>query len=248
MNINIITPHYSGSCGGIRVLHYLGYLGHTLGHRVKMSCNYINPQWGNYSRDSDKYNLRVLPEIYPVTFKDGINTVRWALYFPGALENGPTKYPDYEYVVSYHDNYKEACQKATNQKVVKTFFLPYLDMIGINDELPREHKGVVWYGKAPNITPSEIIGYPVITREWPTPRFELIHLLKSTFTLYSFDAHTAMNSEALMCGCNVMLWNGNEFKPYYQKNPYEAIMDMSKDLITVDKFINSIRIHFNINQ
>ena len=246
MNINIIAPNYWNECGGIRVLHYLGYLCHTLGHRVNMNCHVLNQQWGNYSKESSRYDLRILPEVYPVTFKDGINTVRWVLYFPEKLGNGPSNYPDYEYVVSYHDDYLEAAKKATNQKIVETFFLPYLDMIGINDDIERVNNGVVWYGKGPNITPHEIDGLPIITREWPTPRFKLIHLLKSTKTLYSFDYHTAVNSEALICGCDVMIWNGNKFEPYYQKNPDEAIMNMSNDILLVDKFINNTKIHFNI--
>lgn len=246
MNILIQSPSYVQASGGIRVLHYLGYLCHTLGHRVKMACDILNPQWGNYSRDSNKYDLRILPEIYPVTFKDGINTVRWVLYFPGKLCGGPTNYPDYEYVVSYCDAYLEACKEAANKKTVKTFFLPYLDMIGINDDLPRENLGVVWYGKGPMITPPEISGYPIITRSWPSPRFKLIHLLKSTLTLYSFDAHTAINEEALICGCDVMLWDGKEFKHYCEKNPERAIMNMSEDIILVSKFLELLQKHFGI--
>ena len=213
-----------------------------------MECSGLNEQWGNYSRESLKYDLRILPEIYPVTFKDGINTVRWVLYFPGKICGGPLKYPDHEFVVSYCDAYVESAKIAANKKSVPTFFLPYLDMIGIDDEIPKEYLGVVWYGKGPNILPEEIIGYPVITRAWPTPRFKLIHLLKSTQILYSFDPHTAINLESLMCGCEVMLWNGQEFKPYCEKNPEQAIMNMSNDILLVSKFMEKIQIHFGIKE
>lgn len=248
MNIQIQSPSYENGSGGIRVLHYLGYLAHILGHRVKMTCQNLNPQWGNYSRESDKYDIRILPEIYPQSFKDGIHTVRWVLYFPAKICNGPSTYPEHEYVVSYCDAYVEAAKIAANKKDVPVFFLPYLDMAGINDDIPRENSGVVWYGKGPYLLPKEVLGLPVITREWPTPRFKLIHLLKSTKTLYSFDAHTAINLEALLCGCNVMLWDGKEFIPYFENRPDQATMNMSDDIILVSKFIERIQSHFIIKE
>lgn len=246
MNILIQSPSYVAGSGGIRVLHYLGYLCHTLGHRVKMTCETLNPLWGNYSRESDKYYIRIIPEIYPVTFQDGIHTVRWVLYFPGKLCNGPTHYPDHEYVVAYHRAYVDATQKATNQKSVKVFFLPYMDMCGMNDDIPRENIGAVWHGKGPIIEPPEIKGLPIITRTWPSPRFKLIQFLKSTMTIYSFDKFTALNAEALLCGCNVMVWDGEKFEPYYQKDADEGIMEISTDLISANKFLDSIKTHFSI--
>ena len=248
MNIQIQSPSYENGSGGIRVLHYLGYLCYILGHKVHMTCENLNPQWGAYSRPNDKYDIRILPEIYPPSFQDGVNTVRWALYFPGRLCNGPTHYPDHEYVVSYHRAYLEAVQKATNQKDVKIFFLPYLDMIGVEDDIPRENIGAVWHGKGPIIKPPEITGIPIITRSWPSPRYRLIQFLKSTMTIYSFDKFTALNAEALLCGCNVMLWDGEKFEPYYQKDPDEGIMEISTDLLRVNKFIDSIKTHFDIKE
>lgn len=240
MNILIVSPNYEPASGGIRVLHYLGYLCHLLGHRVKMSCKTINPEWLDYSQEIDQFHFRIIPEIYPATVKSTIPTVRWVLYYPGHLCGGPKTYPDHEFVVAYHEAYQLSCTNAANGRSVPIFFLPYLDMTGSDIDYPRRYLGAVWYGKGELIKPKEIAGFPIITRTWPSPRAKLIELLKSSMTFYSFDPYTSMIYEALICGCDVKIWNGNEFEPCLKKNPNEATMNIEHDLGLVENFLESI--------
>lgn len=247
MNILIQSPSYAPASGGIRVLHYFGYLAFLAGHNVKMQCHVLNPEWGHYSNDTLKrFDLKILPEIYPATFDDGVNVIRWVLYFPGKILNGPTKYPKHEMVVAYDKLYLDEATKAADGRKVSVFHLPYINMTGIDDELPRENIATVWYGKGPMINIPELNGYPVITRSWPSPRYKLIHFMKSTITLYSFDRYSVLLNEAVMCGCNVMVWDGEKFIPYIEKNPEREIMDITRDLISVSEFIDSSKKYFGI--
>lgn len=247
MNVLIQTPSYQPASGGIRVLHYLGYLLHLAGHKVKMNCPVLNSEWGHYSINSPKsFDVRIIPEIYPPTFPNDINTVRWVLYFPGKLCGGPLVYPDHEMVVSYDTEYHQASIDAARGRHVPIYYLPYIDMPGIDDEMPRENIGAVWYGKGPLARPKEIQSLPIITRAWPSPRKSLIWFLKSTMTIYSFDPHTAINEEALMCGCSVLLWDGEKFNPYRSENPKRAIMNIPRDLISACDFLETVKRYFDI--
>jgi hypothetical protein len=250
MNILIYAPSYHQGSGGTRVLHYLGYLLTLAGHNVKMTCLTLNKEWPNYSIQSlTNFDLRILSEVYPSTLPKEINTVRWVLYFPGKLSsNSPLVYPLHEMVVAYDTAYHKATIDASGGRHIPIFYLPYLDMNGMDDNIPRHNPGAVWYGKGKNLTvkPKEIEGLPIITRTWPYPRENLIWFLKSTISIYSFDPNTAINEEAIMCGCNVFLWDGEKFNPYSNENPNRAIMNIPRDLINVCDFLETVKRYFDI--
>lgn len=177
MNILISSPPYTHRSGGIRVLHYLGYLCYQLGHNVQMNSTYCNPVWGKYSAPlNHKPDITILPEINPPS-EPGLNVVRWVLYFPGAIGGGPTTYPSHELVVSYHDAYNEAANAAATRKPILNFRLPFCEKIDLS-QMPlsgptRKIKNVVWYGKGPRIPCNDIHCAIEITREWPSKRNEL---------------------------------------------------------------------------
>lgn len=246
MNISIWSPDYAHSCGGVRVLHYIGFLSHRLGHKVTMECNGLNNEWGNYSKKNDKYDFRIIPEILPITKKSDGNIVRFVLFFPGRLGNGPKKYPEHEYVISYDSNYTESIIEATNGKYVPEFYLPYSDMLGCDKNREKTIPGLIWYGKAPIISNPDIANFSVINRFWPTPRSNLIHFLNCTKTLYSYDQHTSLNDEALLCGCDVLLWDGDKFEKYENDYPEKNVMNIDRDMMNVNNFIVSIQKHFGI--
>lgn len=246
MDICITSPDYDPSSGGIRVLHYFGYLCHRAGHRVRMSCSGLNTDWGLYS-DSQlrNYDFVMLPEIYqPISFK---NVVRWVLYFPGKICNGPTTYPDNEMVVSYCHEYDESAKIAANGRDIVTFYLPYSNMDGAHSDIKKNIEGVVWYGKGrPKTIPPEVEGLPVITRSWPMPRANLLMLLNTSKTFYSFDRHTSLNNEALICGCDVQLWDGEKFERYMHQTPYDNVMVIDRDMADVQKFLVEVKNYFGI--
>jgi len=245
MKILISAPNYTHQSGGIRVLHYLGYLSHLNGHNVKMSCEQLNKSWGEYSQDIDRPDITIIPEIDPPSDSNQGPVVRWVLYFPSVLCNGPSSYPSHELVVSYHDEYDIAALKAATRKPILKFNLPYCDMSEMpTNNIPvglRDIKRVVWYGKGDRIATPEQLGAIEISRTWPQSRKELLKILKQTNTFYSFDKNTALNDEALICGCDVMLWKDGRFERYINPIADSIVMNSERDVISVNYFLNNLR-------
>lgn len=251
MNIIISAPGYTHQSGGIRVLHYLGYLAKFIGHSVKMDSPYCNPEWGEYSGRIGKPDIKIIPEINPATLRSDGNIVRWVLYFPGKILNGPTVYPEHELVVSYHDAYDFEVNKAATRKPILKFCLPFCEMP--NGVLvrhtaidTRKIPSIVWYGKGNRAALPVMNGSVEITRSWPASRLELMQLFENANILYSFDGHTAINDEALLCGCKVLLWNGIEFKEYCNPDAINSVMNIERDLLLADKFLEEVRDVFGI--
>lgn len=247
MKLSIWSPDYSSSSGGICVLHYFGYLAHKLGHEVKMECNYLNQSWEYYSNPNQQFDpeYRILPEIFPATLKSKVNVIRWVLYYPGKILNGPKIYPNHEMIVSYHAQYNRETIEAANGNHVFEFTLPYSDMSGIEFNYIRQKKtGIVWIGKGTYVRVPEISHLPIITRDWPKYRHVLISILKSTEYFFSFDKHTSMNDEALLCGCNVMIWHEDRFLPYINENAGLIAMNEEHDKILVESFLQIAEKYF----
>lgn len=243
MDILISAPSYTHGCGGIRVLHYFGWLAKFLGHNVRVESPYCNPEWGNYSGRIGKPDIKIVPEIDPVSNVSDGNVIRWVLHFPGVLGNGPKVYPSHELVVSYHEIYDDSAEVAATRKPILKFGLPFCEMpttssksTGIASE--RNLEGVKWYGKA-NRSTTPLLSVPEITRTWPNTRLGLMELLERTVTAYSFDKYTVFNDEALLCGCKVLLWDGNCYQEYKNDNAANKIMDIKRDTESVRVFLSS---------
>lgn len=247
MKLSIWSPNYDFSSGGIRVLHYFGHLASKLGHDVKMECNYLNQSWEHYSNQDPSFEAeyRLVPEIYPATMPSKTNIIRWCLYFPGKILNGPRLYPQHEMIVSYHSQYNDAVIKSANGNCVFEFTLPYSDMSGIEFNYVRQpNTGLVWVGKGEYVSDPQISMLPIITRQWPKYRHTLVSLMKSTEWFFSFDKHTSMNDEALLCGCKVMVWHEDRFIPYVNENADLIAMDEDRDMILVVGFLEGAEKYF----
>jgi len=247
MKIHIVSPPYHSASGGIRVLHYLGYLAKTLGHRVDMRTVTFNPEWGDYHEEVFNPDIYVHPEINPATNKEDGNVVRWCLYYPGRIA-GPTVFPEHELVYSFIDEYLEESQKSSPYRPVKSFYLPTCDMPGIDDPIERTSLTCFWEGKGDRSgTPPETQANE-ITRGWPAPRNELIKLFKQCKTLYTCDPCTAINYEAMWCGCEVLLWDGSRYIPFTNYKSDYVPRNFTEDLKSVDAFLKEIAHHFGIKQ
>jgi hypothetical protein len=248
MKVHIWTPDYQHSSGGIRVLHYLGYLAHIMGHEVNMLCSYLNfNEWGNYSRKFDDFDLKIVPEIYPATLKSAGNIIRWVLYFPGMLCNGPKTYPEHEMIVSYHPNYTLSAVDAAPGSAVYQFYLPYSNLEGFEFQINRSASSLLWVGKGQYVVTPETMLAKQITREWPGRRFQLISALRSCENFYSFDPFTSLNDEALVCGCKVFLFNPNTqgWEPYSNPDAPLIVMNQDRDKMGVDNFLKIAKYHFD---
>lgn len=111
-------------------------------------------------------------------------TVRWVLLHGGSRNRGDRIY-------TWSTAYADA----------PVLQIPAYDFTELNDPgLPR-HGTAVWVGKGTaGILPADA---RVIT--YSTPRPELIDILKTSRSLLSFDAFSAVNTEATLCGTPVHL-------------------------------------------
>jgi hypothetical protein len=247
MKIHIVSPPYHSSSGGIKVLHYLGYLANWLGHSVDMRTLGMNPDWGPYHKTVINPDIYIHPEINPATTPEDGNIVRWALYYPGRIA-GPVPYPEHELVYSFHTKYLEETQKASPHRPVKVFCLSAVELPGFTFPVERTNLTCFWEGKGDRTgTPTETQANE-ITRGWPAPRSELIKFFKQCKTLYSCDPCSAINDEAIMCGCKVMLWDGKQYNPYTEADPELVPMEMTRDLKKVELFLNEVAKHFWIKE
>jgi hypothetical protein len=250
MDILIAAPPYTHKSGGIRVLHYLGFLAKCNGHKVKMASPHCNPEWGIYSQHINWPDITIIPEIHQPTKPSAGNVARWVLYFPGRICGGPTIYPEHEQVVSYHAEYDKAANAAATRKPIITFTLPFCDMPNLSPvPIPMDQREIgvaVWYGKGPRACSFESLGAIEITRNNPATRIELINLLQNTKIFFSFDKHTALNDEALLCGCKVFLWDVDDFKEYINPIASSIVMDIDRDTISVNNFLNQLADIFEI--
>ncbi len=247
MKIHIQSPDYDPSSGGIRVLHYFAHLARLNGHDIKMPCSKFCADFIPPNGFSGEYDFCILPEIYHIGNIANSNIVRWVLYYPGRICSSPVKYQPYEYVVSYNQNYLEAANKAkSNNHKTPIFYLPYSDMGGANPNMEKSIEGIYWVGKGKFVNRPELDACMEITRQWPKDRSELIDVLNRTRNFYSFDHATSLNSEAQLCGCTVMLFNGTEFKHHVAPATEVVAMDLERDKISVKNFLAHIRQVFNI--
>ena len=249
MKIRIKSPPYHSASGGVKVLHYLGYLCSKLGHAVDMTSGILNPDWGNYHQSLTDVDVTIYPESYPWSDKSEGKIVRWVLYFPGKIGSGQTTYPGHEMVVSYMPEYTESARFAAQGRPVIEFYLPFIELPGIEEIYDRNIAGAYWVGKGQRKDLPELQGLKEITRGWPTPRIELIRFLKKCQAFYSFDKFTALNHEAYMCGCLAYLfdYSKNEWALYQPSNINVEIMNFEHDLQLTRDFLLNVDQYFSVN-
>jgi hypothetical protein len=207
----------------------------------------LNPEWGNYSSYvGDNYDFAVIPESYPSAINVPGNVVRWVLYFPGHIGSGPHVYPENEMVVSFHRDYDKAAQIAAPGRHIYNLYVGVVEMPGIREEIVRHRPGVVWVGKGEYISLPELVGLRTIDRGWPQPRIELIRYLKSCHILYSFDPFSAINDEALMCGCKVLVWNWKDWTIYQNPHAEACTLNIEFAKGQVDTFVQQVKKHFDL--
>lgn len=203
----IYAPKLSGS-NGVRALYILHDLLREKNYESYIFCPHEHRGNYNYIDKIDnsirQQEIVVYPEIIngnPLQFK---NVVRWILYFPGK-NGGSVVYHPSELLFTWDKIYYNA---------------PVLYLSGIdrhlfyNEHLPKTqncyfvHKGGKW--KEIN----EIENCIEINMNFPETREDLSKLLKTTEILYSYDARSAINAEALLCGAKVKIITEEGFENY----------------------------------
>ena len=198
-NYIICTPTY-GKSTGVRVLHTLakslqkqGFSASLFSHApYAEGYDYVH-KITDHMREND---ILVYPEIVlgnPLQFK---NVVRYVLCFPETL-GANNKYHHSEQVFAWEDKYYLGAP-------ILTF--PYMDeSIFYDDNSPKTHDCYFVYKGGQCREIPEIKDAIRIDMKYPREREELGRLLRSTKTLYSYDAESAMHNEAVACGAKVKI-------------------------------------------
>lgn len=239
MNILVVAPQYTSKSGGVRVLHYLAHLINLCGHNGYTNTNIINPRWKQKIWKGEAVDFTIYPEVWSDYVNDS-KVVRWCLNAPGKIGGTKTFDPkEIVYCYSFAQFGEES--KASTPNVVRELFLPLLEAKNYEGAMEKDLEGCCWIGKG-----EKSIGLPneenliPITREYPNDKEDLVALLKRSRNFYSFDNLTALSDEALLCGCNSLIVEGNNIRPHIQIEGRRYLMDEEQDKELVKKFIQEL--------
>jgi len=192
----IWSPPYQHNSGGLRVLRRLADLLRESGAEVEVS---MKP--GNNNGDT----VAIYPEITwgnPFGVK---HVVRYICCRPGLI-GGPVDFPKTDLLVWYDSvlNSNPAAMCLT----IPTIELDLFNTVGVG----KRDTTCYWIGKGRDFMDCAPTGEIKITPEWPPTRKDLAVLLKRSKVLYSYDSLTALNTEAPLCGCPVVIMKEGCFK------------------------------------
>lgn len=234
----IYAPAYSGSAG-VRVLYRLRDTLAKSGFDAKIFCHSKkkNPKSpsdifvSHPSAESRQKDIVIYPEVIvgnPLLFR---NVVRFILNKPGFL-GGETQFHNGEMLFSF-DRY---CHPSAP--------MLRLDMLDrdlfVDIKAPKTHNCCFVYKKYAKLPLKELEGCIDITMDWPKDRAELVRLLQTTDTLYSFDDNSCLLQEACLCGAKVKTYTPEGFKDYRFRDEFDA-EQLKKQL---DYFIDATQ-HMN---
>ncbi|XHS77131.1 hypothetical protein ACFJGW_15560 [Burkholderiaceae bacterium UC74_6] len=210
----IVTPTYCVSAG-VRVLHTLCHELNSLGLDAKLLLT------SNLSPSPDKmlnpaFHTPVINHLMQdhweqineesiVIYADGVpgnpfGAKRIVRYVLGKEMPKPEDDPS-EYRVYYSKSFPVR-REAKN----RTLFLLPVDLGLFNDKgVVARTQDMLWLGKGSGFYTEPIPNVVPITYQWPETRQELAAQLRRTRFLYSYDAVSSTNVEAVLCGAIVIL-------------------------------------------
>ncbi|RQO58754.1 hypothetical protein DBR47_13865 [Paucibacter sp. KBW04] len=210
----IITPSYCVSAG-VRVMHSLCHELNSLGFDAKLlitsnlsrsPAEMLNPALNTPCINGYfEQNWEAINQDAIVICADGFrghpfNAKRVVRYVLGKEILSPEDNPS-DYRVYYSRAFP--AQRAGKHPVL---YLTPIDLgrFNANNVLERS-QDMLWLGKGAKFCTEKPANCVDITYSWPPTREELAENLRRTRTLYSYDAVSATNLEAVLCGATVVL-------------------------------------------
>lgn len=242
----IYAPEYSHRSNGIKVLYKLseelnnrGYDAYMYAPHDKNNTHfkYINPN--DITKEIRKNDIIIYPEIVsgnPLEFQ---NVVRWILYYPGK-NGGSTSYQDYEVLFSYSKEYFD-----TN-----ILYVPTIDLNIFYDNKTQKTKDCVFVykgGKWKDIP--ELNNLTTITPSFPQKQEDLVKLLQMTNILYSYDEHSSLLDEAVLCGSKVKIIRKDGYEDFTSKfNAEQAVNKLNNDVENFIKITQKMNYKGNVER
>ncbi|WP_139165775.1 glycosyltransferase family 2 protein [Chromobacterium amazonense] len=211
----ILAPAYSRQSTGVRVLHLLCHYLNKLGEEAYVLSTQTNPSLRtplltqdivNQHKLSNRSPIAIYPEVLHGNIFGASSVVRYILNHPGLL-GGPVDFDKNDMMVFWHEDYVDFSKYADP----KYIFIPSIDTTLFNNKNNphdgfREKKLIFpgRYKQAQQELPELFKDATVITYDWPSSHEDLAALLRRAKVLYTF-ANSAIISEALLCGCPVVI-------------------------------------------
>ena len=222
----ICSPGYTRVSNGVRAMHLLCHYLNKLGEEAyvfspetdpKLRTPYLTQDIVDRHKASGRSPIVVYPEVVHGNPLRGKAVVRYILNHPGLL-GGPKDYDPSDLLVFWHQDYVDRAKYPDPSFI----FIPSIDTaIFNNDDNPHDgsrHRVLVYpgrYKQAERDFPALFHNTDVITYDWPQSHEELAALLRQGKVLYTF-ANSAIISEALLCGCPVVV-----METVFSKKPEE---------------------------
>ena len=246
MKIFLTTPSYNHTSAGIDVMHYLMYLLQLNGHRVHTSTSILNHAYPILpipdTYNSSSYNLHIMPQLFVPGYPIVKPTMRWVLFYPGRCGD-QKKYGPYEVCFHWHPKYETASKDASYFHTSELFNLPCLDKTEYEfPQVPR--KGdlfFVYKGQNANTHPTTAAE---ITRKDPAARKDLLKLLRTHETLYTYDRDTRLSIEAHLMGMTVLEWDKEavSWTPFSPAPEDIKFRDPEKDKLLIPPMLENFKL------
>lgn len=191
----IVAPNYNEKSGGSWVLHFLCDQLNKIGCSASLFI-YEKEQLVNPLFDTplgfNPESIVIYPEIVTNNPLNANRVVRYLLNREGYLQGRMIDWGPSDYPLSFSKVYRDDCD---------SLFYPITDL-NIFSPDSSEKKGHAFYiGKGNLYGECPKLPYLEITRSFPPSKAELASLLKEVDIFYSYDAHSATNLDAALCGC-----------------------------------------------
>ncbi|NHQ84003.1 hypothetical protein HA051_20790 [Chromobacterium vaccinii] len=222
----ICAPGFTRTSNGVRAMHLLCHYLNKLGEEayvfspetdLKLRTPYLTPDIVERHKATKRSPIVVYPEVVHGNPLNASAVVRYILNHPGLL-GGPKDYPESDMLLFWHQDYVDFAKYSDPSYV----FIPSIDTgIFNNDDNHHDddrHLTLVYPGRykhAERDFPELFKDSTVITYDWPQSHEELAALLRQGTVVYTF-ANSAIISEALLCGCPVVIK-----ETVYSKKPEE---------------------------
>lgn len=211
----ILAPNYTRLSAGIRVLHLLCHYLNKLGEEAyvfteqtdnSLRTPILTQEIVDRHKATNRSPIAIYPEVVHGNPFQAASVVRYILNHPGLL-GGPKNFDPQDMQIFWSAEYVDLA-KTPNPSYV---MIPNIDMDVFNNENnphDRDRQQVLIYPgryvQAEKDFPELFKDASVITYKWPQSHEELAALLRKGKVLYCF-ANSAILSEALLCGCPVVL-------------------------------------------
>ena len=202
----VFAPDYLHRNAGRRVLHKLCHLLNQAGQSAYIYKSRTNRKWNTPRISGRKAKaminqgaIVVYPEVTAGNPLKAKTVVRYILNNPGLL-GGDKTYDPSEILFCFS---KHLLQAGMSQERILAIPAIDTDIFYKDNRVERDIDYLVYFGKH-----ALVPGYPkknIIHTNWPKNPVQLGQMLRRCKKLVSYDNLTALNFEATLCGCPVVI-------------------------------------------